>query len=686
MFGVSLRTRRLWFACSFILIPLILFFPYLIGRKLLGGPDLETFYLPLLQFFPKEMHLGHFPLWNPYILMGRSAWGEIENALFYPPRWLLFWKPETSIVFFLVGHLVWAHFGGFRLARILEMNRMSAWVCGFLFAYNGWFASHILCGHPLIVATATWLPHILATLLSYSDSKSWRIWMATLFLEGTMITQAGSPQIAYYGSVFLLLAVLALKPRLFFNRGFVFGLLLAALAAALVLAPQGIGMAIFHRESVRAGDYPWERAIWFRLFPYQWKEFFFGPPRSSITHPGVHLYETGVFIGSLAVVLAVWAAFTRNRRALALWMVALFFLALGMASPQWLLKGFRLLPGAGSFRSPGRFLINTLLALSLLAGWGWQNVSIFLRPRLRPKILQWTACLAGIAIVFPLAIHFRLYIPEASERLDSLRADLASMARAFTGETRPRAMMGGGPLHPNQFFEEGVEMVAGRSAPLTSWRYVNFVSGPTDHAYWIEIYEVASPAPHSSRSLLAAPLYFSTGKEGKIPGLRWAGHVPPYDIFLDPSAVPRVRFFATGLAVKDRLEARKLLWEGKNAISELWYEGPSIQNLNVETRGACEYKLPSTDAYDIHCRTDGRGFVWISQAYFPGWEARVNGVPAPVYPAHLLFQAIPIPGGESQILLEFHPKYMNLSLILAAIGLMIPLGILTFRRRKTSKG
>ncbi|MFH1018824.1 MAG: YfhO family protein [Pseudomonadota bacterium] len=679
---MSPTLRRWCLLLGFLAFPILVFFPYLTGWRLLGGNDFEQIYLPWQRFILNELKLGHFPLWNPYLLLGKSVLAEPENSLFYPPRWILLFRPEYSISIYLALHFAWAHFGGFRAGRALGLERLPAWLCGFVFAFNGWMCSHLWTNHVFILAAVSWIPHLLATLLTFSEERDWRIWTAVLFLEGTMLSQAGAPQTAYYSAVFLALAALALRPRLFGKRAFVCGLLVAAAAAVLVALPQGIATAISQHESIRSGAFPWERAIWFRLFPHQLKEFLFGPSLDFIARNDATVFESGVFVGPIVVLLALAALLRREARVLGLWGLVLLFLALGMAEPTWLLKAFRLLPGAASFRSPGRFLINCILPLGLLAGLGWQLISERFVKRLRSNVRYGIAAVGSAALVLPLALFFPFYVPEASRRFDRLRGELAEAARNLSGEERPRVMLGDGPLLANAFVQEGIEMVNGRGSPFFSWRYLNYLSGPEEFGDSIETVHAMWPSPHSYVSLLGAPLFFSTGREKPVSGIERVGRVAPYNIYFDPSAVPRVRFYPLGTAVKDRLGARSLLLSGRNAYRDLWYEGPQLEGLSAEARGACTYSLPSTDEYEIRCRTTGPGFVWVSQAYDSGWTAQVNGARAPVFPAHLLFAAVPIPAGESRIHLKYHPKYLWPSLFLAALGLMIPLSLVILGPRK----
>ncbi|MDE2855296.1 MAG: YfhO family protein [Chloroflexota bacterium] len=69
-------------------------------------------------------------------------------------------------------------------------------------------------------------------------------------------------------------------------------------------------------------------------------------------------------------------------------------------------------------------------------------------------------------------------------------------------------------------------------------------------------------------------------------------------------------------------------------------------------------------------------YLVLKDAYYPGWEASVNGAPTPIYRANLLFRALSVPAGESVVIFRFEPAlwraalYIGLALwIIAAIAL-----------------
>jgi hypothetical protein len=73
-----------------------------------------------------------------------------------------------------------------------------------------------------------------------------------------------------------------------------------------------------------------------------------------------------------------------------------------------------------------------------------------------------------------------------------------------------------------------------------------------------------------------------------------------------------------------------------------------------ETGGA---HLIDFRAERVRVRTWGTrpGVVVVTDAHYPGWEARVDGEPAPVLRANALFRGVPVPAGEHEVVLSYRP-------------------------------
>ncbi|MCY3831979.1 MAG: YfhO family protein [Chloroflexi bacterium] len=106
-------------------------------------------------------------------------------------------------------------------------------------------------------------------------------------------------------------------------------------------------------------------------------------------------------------------------------------------------------------------------------------------------------------------------------------------------------------------------------------------------------------------------------------------------------------------------EARELADEQGGQVEVLTYEDTRI-TLRVDA---------SAPAYLV-----------LKDAYYPGWEARVNDAPTPVHRANLLFRAVAVPAGESAVVFRFEPTLWRAALYIGGALWIIAL-IILFRLR-----
>jgi uncharacterized membrane protein YfhO len=56
----------------------------------------------------------------------------------------------------------------------------------------------------------------------------------------------------------------------------------------------------------------------------------------------------------------------------------------------------------------------------------------------------------------------------------------------------------------------------------------------------------------------------------------------------------------------------------------------------------------------------------ISQAWYPGWTAEVDGAPAPVVRVDGLVQGVPVPAGRHEVTLRYEPPGLRLGAVVSA--------------------
>ena len=98
-----------------------------------------------------------------------------------------------------------------------------------------------------------------------------------------------------------------------------------------------------------------------------------------------------------------------------------------------------------------------------------------------------------------------------------------------------------------------------------------------------------------------------------------------------------------------------------------------------------EYPSPN----EIVVRLDGGagGFLFLSEVYYPGWVARVDGgASQPVLRGNYLFRVVPLGSGAHEVQVTFEPPTLRLGLGMTALGWIIIGGALAFGGRRLSPG
>ena len=89
---------------------------------------------------------------------------------------------------------------------------------------------------------------------------------------------------------------------------------------------------------------------------------------------------------------------------------------------------------------------------------------------------------------------------------------------------------------------------------------------------------------------------------------------------------------------------------------------------------------------ELTVRTDEPGLLMLLDAWHKSWDVRVNGAPATIYPANLLFRAVEVPAGESTLLFTYRQPAFFTGVTRAGYFFVFALalgeGILRLRKRR----
>ena len=62
----------------------------------------------------------------------------------------------------------------------------------------------------------------------------------------------------------------------------------------------------------------------------------------------------------------------------------------------------------------------------------------------------------------------------------------------------------------------------------------------------------------------------------------------------------------------------------------------------------------------------GGGWLVLSDTWYPGWRASIDGVEVPIYPADAVFRALRLPKGEYEVEFKYLPMSFSIGTVISA--------------------
>ncbi len=151
---------------------------------------------------------------------------------------------------------------------------------------------------------------------------------------------------------------------------------------------------------------------------------------------------------------------------------------------------------------------------------------------------------------------------------------------------------------------------------------------------------------------------------------------PAVNIYLNQAALPRALFVGWTVVVPDQEAA----WEAVRAedfdpaTTVVLEEG---QSLDINPNSTLAILRYDPDTVTIAVETDRPGYLVLPDAYYPGWQATVDGQLAPIQRANYAFRAVYVPTGEHTVQFSFEPVIWTVGLLVSGVtvlGLVVWVG------------
>ncbi len=672
---------------------------------------------------------GRLPLWSENFNSGHPFLADVQSAIFYPIGLLftlsavllrggnftlldLEW--EAIVHFILAG--TFTYLFAWRLLR----SRPAALVSAITFAFGGY-----LTAYPpqqlAILETATWLPLALLCLDLATEPEeaqhSGRYYIFTGFILG-IAALAGHPQtflfILYACAIYFVWKILRISTFYTFHvLRFALGLMVAAGLASAQWIPTLEYQAVSTRTAIS-----WAEAA--RGFPTI-------DPLQMILPGFTSAFQSPLYIGVFPLWLALAALFVNRSRVKVFWAA----LALGsllvafgfyvFAYPVLYLFG----PGFGLFRDQERLALIVSFSLALLAGYGFRD---WLGPALDSTRWRraWALLPAGLTVSAMMLFSF--YIAGAqhsSGRLAFLLDRSGLMVLLFTLATALAATR----LSPSPLRERvGVRVGWGLTALAIA--LIAFDLFSVNNAAYNAHPTPRYPETPIVRAIQADRDIFRVVDERQMPGhfgiayqLEEIGGISPlrvglYDRLLKmPQEIVwpllNVRYVITDrseVANADAMasEGDTRLLRLQNTLPRAWLVGFAQGNMDDAATLAAMQKaefnarreayvadsipleiVPSAALTPVNwerrdpehlvmsVNTPTNQLLMLSEVYYPGWRATIDGAPTPILRADYALRAVTVPAGSHQIEMIYDPWSIKVgigvslaTLLLTAFGTM----------------
>lgn len=599
------------------------------------------------RYFSELVRQGQLPEWTPYIYSGYPFLADPQVGAWYPLNWPFFLLGVTpaAIQGELALHALIAALGAYFFAFQWTRERFSAGLAALVYAFSGFFAGH--ASHVGMFQAAAWLPFILLALQRAVVTGA-TAWMAAGGVMAGIAALAGHFQTSVYTGFAVVVygAWLVASRRPPVSRvlltGAAFTVLPAAISAAVLLP----GITLLD-HSVRLGmsfggatNSPlvpsalltllWPNALG-ALDPATYR----GP--ADITQ--YYLYA-GILLAPLAIVGVANSAV--RWVALVLAVPAIWY---SLGPSYGLYAVLAKLPGPGSVRAPVHMWFLVALGLALAAGGGMAYVA----QRSKSRILLF----AVVGFVFadlwywnslanPLAYARNSYADLYGNKVAEFQLRLGSQLPELARFHAERPLGAFGP----------------QNHPIDARVAATYGYNPLELRTYSEFMAAAAKNPR---------LLDELGAQFRLD--RQQGGVVNVD-----TAMPRVTIPAEVSRQGDltSLDPRRM------ALAGVRTQQDASGTVMVAAHGPGFYRIKS--------KLQSSSLLRIAEAWYPGWEATVNGKAAEVLKVDGALMGVVAPAGEAEVVLRFQLRDLRLGLGVSLVALAAGIGLVVWKRRELLLG
>jgi hypothetical protein len=684
-----------------------------------------------------------WPLWYPLIYGGFPMLARAEAGVAYPLNIILFWilPAYMALNAVILLTLITAAVGMYFYCREIETSETGALVAGISFAYSGFMVAHLK--HLSTVNAASWFPIGLLLIErgfkqdpSASFMKRARPFILLALVMGIQ-NLSGHTQTAYYcglgyAAYFLFKFFVSRRSKHAkhekkeiaatatpFSRdwrlyGFAVAIVLAIGVSAVQLLPTYELVSL----TQRSGGVTFEYASNYAYDPANITTFFYPYARGDIgnaTYTGKSIFwEDYGYVGLLTILFALYAAVALWRNGplvkfLVIGTILSYLLVLGPNTPLY--EGvFHVVPGMKFFRFPTRFLLMVDAFVAVLAALGVTHLLnraggetkrrafafglvavvlldlVYFQMRQNPvaDATTWFSNPKTVETIKKDNSLFRIFSPASSES----HKMAFSIAQGWEGTLEPY-------IYQREFIQPSLNVLYGLSsadgyAQLTPSYVVDLWGDQNRGGLIYDLVtvgqgEITPHAPFMKAISMFNVKYVLAPWPLKHPSLK--ALEAPREVFLYENALVMPRaFVVSGYRIAATPEDAKavLLQDTFDPTREaIVPHAFDFQSVPTGLAGSATVRTYEPMKVEIEAAANVEGLLILSDTYYPGWRAFVNGEEKEIVKVNFCQRGVELAPGKSHVTFVFDsaPAKTGFGITVGALAVSM-LWLFVSRRKK----
>ena len=159
----------------------------------------------------------------------------------------------------------------------------------------------------------------------------------------------------------------------------------------------------------------------------------------------------------------------------------------------------------------------------------------------------------------------------------------------------------------------------------------------------------------------------------------------PVVVMRNEAALPRAYFVSQVEVHADIMRATKRLrepgFDPRTTVILESGEAPPFSTGQDSTATRTRLTSSGPNHVRVELSASRPGYLVLTDTYYPGWIAEVDGVPSPIIRANAMFRAVAVPTGEHRVEFRYRPSSVRSGLMVTAAGLVLA-GLLAVPRRR----